>query len=81
MTKEVQITFDCADPAGLAAFWADVLSYQVQPPPDGFDSWDAALESTGNRCRDSAERCDSDEAIGVARASRFTSSSGSASRS
>jgi len=47
MTKEVQITFDCADPAGLAAFWAEVLGYQVQPPPDGFDSWDAALESFG----------------------------------
>jgi len=25
MTKEVQITFDCADPAGLAAFWAEGL--------------------------------------------------------
>ncbi len=47
MTKEVQITFDCADPAGLAAFWAEVLGYQVQPPPDGFDSWDAALEAFG----------------------------------
>jgi len=29
MTKEVQITFDCADPAGLAAFWAEVLGYQA----------------------------------------------------
>jgi len=47
MTKEVQITFDCADPAGLAAFWAEVLGYQVQPPPDGFDSWDVALEALG----------------------------------
>ena len=47
MTKEVQITFDCADPAGLAAFWAEVLGYQVQPPPDGYDSWDAALEAFG----------------------------------
>jgi len=47
MTKEVQITFDCADPAGLAAFWAEVLGYQVQPPPDGFDSWNAALEAFG----------------------------------
>ena len=37
MTKELQITFDCADPAGLAAFWAEVLGYQVQPPPGGFD--------------------------------------------
>jgi hypothetical protein len=27
----VQITFDCADPAALATFWAQVLGY---PPPD-----------------------------------------------
>ena len=47
MTKEVQITFDCADPAALAAFWAEVLGYEVQSPPDGFDSWEAALESFG----------------------------------
>ena len=47
MSKEVQITFDCADPAALAAFWAEVLGYRVQPPPDGFDSWDAALEAFG----------------------------------
>lgn len=47
MTTEVQITFDCADPARLATFWAEVLGYQVQPPPDGFDSWDAALEAFG----------------------------------
>lgn len=47
MTREVQITFDCADPAALAAFWAETLGYQVQPPPEGFDSWDAALEAFG----------------------------------
>ncbi|HEV7204565.1 MAG TPA: VOC family protein [Jatrophihabitans sp.] len=46
-TRAVQITFDCADPAALAAFWAEALGYQVQPPPPGFDSWDAALESFG----------------------------------
>lgn len=47
MTREIQITFDCADPAGLAAFWAEALGYQLQPPPDGFDTWDAALEAFG----------------------------------
>ena len=45
--REIQVTFDCADPAALAAFWADVLGYQVQPPPDGFDSWESALEAFG----------------------------------
>jgi len=47
MTRDVQITFDCADPDALARFWADVLGYEVQPPPEGFDSWEAALESFG----------------------------------
>jgi catechol 2,3-dioxygenase-like lactoylglutathione lyase family enzyme len=47
MSKDIQVTFDCADPAALAAFWAEVLGYQVQAPPDGFDSWEAALESFG----------------------------------
>ncbi len=40
----MQITFDCADPAGLAAFRAEVLGYQVQPLPGGFDSG-AALDA------------------------------------
>ena len=47
MSKDVQITFDCADPGALAHFWAEVLGYIVQPPPEGFDSWDAALEAWG----------------------------------
>jgi hypothetical protein len=47
MSKDVQVTFDCADPAALAEFWAEVLGYQVQPPPERFDSWEAALESFG----------------------------------
>ncbi|QNK81956.1 VOC family protein [Nakamurella sp. PAMC28650] len=45
--KEFQVTFDCADPAELAGFWCEVLGYQVQPPPAGFDSWDAALDAWG----------------------------------
>jgi catechol 2,3-dioxygenase-like lactoylglutathione lyase family enzyme len=45
MAREVQITFDCADPAAQAAFWAEVLGYVVQPPPPGFDSWEQALDA------------------------------------
>ena len=45
--RTVQVTFDCADPAALADFWAAVLGYQVQPPPPGFASWDAALDAWG----------------------------------
>lgn len=45
--REVQVTFDCADPAALAEFWCEVLGYRVQPPPSGFDSWDNALAAWG----------------------------------
>lgn len=45
MGVEFQVTFDSADPDALAAFWAEALHYIVQPPPDGFDSWDAALDA------------------------------------
>jgi hypothetical protein len=45
--REVQVTFDCADPAALAAFWAVVLGYQIQPPPPGFASWDEAMDAFG----------------------------------
>jgi hypothetical protein len=47
MTRHVQITFDCADPAALAAFWAEALGYQVEPPPAGFGSWAEALTAFG----------------------------------
>ncbi|ACY21926.1 conserved hypothetical protein [Gordonia bronchialis DSM 43247] len=47
MSREVQVTFDCADPAALADFWAQVLGYRLQDPPPGFDSWEAALEALG----------------------------------
>jgi catechol 2,3-dioxygenase-like lactoylglutathione lyase family enzyme len=47
MARDVQITFDCADPAGLAAFWAEALGYHLQGPPGGFESWEQALEAMG----------------------------------
>ncbi|MCW4354029.1 VOC family protein [Hoyosella sp. YIM 151337] len=47
MSHEIQVTFDCGDPAALARFWADALGYQIQEPPPGFDSWDAALAAMG----------------------------------
>ena len=47
MARDIQITFDCADPAGLAAFWAEALGYRLQDPPGNFASWDEALEAMG----------------------------------
>jgi Glyoxalase-like domain len=45
MALTFQVTMDCADPAALSAFWAEVLEYKLQDPPAGFDSWPAFLES------------------------------------
>ncbi|MFC4005108.1 VOC family protein [Prauserella oleivorans] len=45
MARDVQITFDCADPAALSAFWAEALGYELQAPPTGFESWEQALEA------------------------------------
>ncbi len=47
MSREVQVTFDCADPARLAEFWTQALGYIYQPPPPGFDSWADALDAWG----------------------------------
>ena len=47
MAVSVQVTFDCADPRRMAAFWADVLGYIVQPPPPGFETWEAFLTQRG----------------------------------
>ncbi|QIX28104.1 VOC family protein [Nocardioides sp. JQ2195] len=46
--KQVQITFDCAEPRKVAEFWCEVLGY-VQPPvdEDDDDSWAAAQDPTG----------------------------------
>ena len=40
MARSVQVTFDCSDPARLSAFWAEALDYVLQPPPEGFNSWE-----------------------------------------
>lgn len=47
MAIPIQITFDCADPDRLARFWAEVLGYKLQDPPEGFDSWEAFARTMG----------------------------------
>ncbi|MCU0483419.1 MAG: VOC family protein [Chloroflexi bacterium] len=57
MTTSIQVVFDCADPARQARFWAEALGYVFQPPPPGFDSWEACLRAEGvpeERWNDSA---------------------------
>jgi catechol 2,3-dioxygenase-like lactoylglutathione lyase family enzyme len=47
MAVSIQVTFDCADPDKLARFWAEVLGYHLQDPPEGFDTWEAFLTAQG----------------------------------
>lgn len=43
--KQIQITFDCAEPERVARFWCEVLGYVVPPPPPEFADW-AAYDAT-----------------------------------
>ncbi|MDC7122210.1 VOC family protein [Cellulomonas fimi] len=52
--RQVQVTFDCAEPETVARFWCEVLGYVVPPPPAGFDSWDAFVEALPPERRDAA---------------------------
>lgn len=38
--RQFQVTFDCAEPAHLAAFWCEVLGYVTPPAPEGFATWE-----------------------------------------
>lgn len=62
--KEVQITFDCADPRSLSTFWNDVLGYVFPPPPPGFESWDAFSASLPPERRNMASASVDPEAHG-----------------
>lgn len=47
MAHTLQIVMACDNPAALAEFWAGALGYQVQPPPEGFASWDDFADEVG----------------------------------
>jgi hypothetical protein len=40
MPGRFQLVFDCKDPELLARFWAAALGYILEPPPEGFATWD-----------------------------------------
>lgn len=62
---EFQVTFDSHDPGAQALFWAEALGYRLQPPPGGFETWDAALDAWGvapadRNSRSAAVPCEGD---------------------
>ncbi|MFA6299591.1 MAG: VOC family protein, partial [Nocardioides sp.] len=54
MSREIQVTVDCADPRALSLFWNDLLGYELPPPPPGFGSWDEFSETLPPEQRNSA---------------------------
>jgi hypothetical protein len=40
MAVRYQLVIDCAEPEPLARFWAAALHYELEPPPEGFATWD-----------------------------------------
>lgn len=47
MYTKIQVVFDAAEPTKLAEFWGMALDYIVEPPPEGFVSWEEFAGSVG----------------------------------
>ena len=62
--KQVQVTFDCAEPERVARFWCEVLGYVVPPPPEGFATWDEFDRSLAPERQGSAFACVDPSGVG-----------------
>ena len=47
MDRRLQIVLDAHDPRAVGTFWAEVLGYVEDPPPEGFATWEDALRAWG----------------------------------
>ena len=47
MPVRFQLVIDCQDPEPLARFWAAALGYVLEPPPEGFATWDDWRRDSG----------------------------------
>ncbi|MGW4367293.1 VOC family protein [Nocardia takedensis] len=54
--KQVQVTFDCAEPIRVARFWSGVLGYEVVLPK-GFDTWEDYERTRPPKSRGSWAAC------------------------
>ncbi|MDP9144666.1 MAG: VOC family protein [Actinomycetota bacterium] len=43
----MQIVIACEDPVRLSEFWAPALGYIPEPPPEGFETWEAFADAVG----------------------------------
>ena len=47
MATRLQVVFAAQDPGRLAEFWRTALNYGAEPPPPGYDTWEAFAEAHG----------------------------------
>lgn len=62
--RQVQVTFDCANPRAVAEFWKAVLGYVDPPVPPGFESWDAYEASLPAESHGKGTACQDPNGIG-----------------
>lgn len=62
--KQVQVTFDCARPRAVAAFWKEVLGYVDPPTPPGFETWEAFDATLPEERQGSAWACQDPTGVG-----------------
>ncbi|WP_298252231.1 VOC family protein [uncultured Arthrobacter sp.] len=63
--KQIQVTFDCADPRAVAQFWKAVLGYVDPPARAGFDSWEAFEASLPEESRGQFWACQDPDGVGL----------------
>ena len=47
MAVNFQLVMDCIDPDRVSRFWAAALRYELEPPPEGFATWDDYWRDVG----------------------------------
>jgi hypothetical protein len=47
MATRIQVVFAARDPERLATFWRAALNYGPEPPPPGYETWEAFAEANG----------------------------------
>ncbi|KRF37649.1 VOC family protein [Nocardioides sp. Soil805] len=62
--RQVQVTFDCAEPERVARFWCEVLGYVAPPPPEGHATWDDHNASLAPEDRDAWFACADPTGVG-----------------
>ncbi|MFI7319820.1 VOC family protein [Streptomyces venezuelae] len=45
--RQIQVTFDCAEPERVARFWCEVMGYVVPRPPEPSGAWAVCEDPSG----------------------------------